>query len=211
MVRPAKYDSWRTDAAKDWREDMEKAGRTVLIPDQLDQIRGMARSLAAHPLVKAGVLNGGIELSMFWKDEETGVWLKSRPDSVPNASGDFADLKATDSVLDFALRQKVGNFGYYAQGALVCEGAYRLVKYPTTTFSLVFVEYDPPYCARVVTLPEADLLRGEKQNHIALRLFKRCLDANEWPGPGNADAEVIGLGDEAAKRLDARLERMEGA
>ncbi len=47
-VRPDKWDSWRTDKAKEWKAEQESEGRTVLIPSQLEQIRGMARSLAAE-------------------------------------------------------------------------------------------------------------------------------------------------------------------
>src|ERR1700680_312207 len=46
--RPPKFKDWRTDAAKDWRTEQEAEGRTVLVPAQLDQIRGMARSLAGR-------------------------------------------------------------------------------------------------------------------------------------------------------------------
>jgi hypothetical protein len=208
-VRPAKWDSWRTKDAQTWKAEQERAGYTVLVPDQLEQIKGMARALGAHPLVQAGILNGLIEHSMFWQDAETGLWLKARPDAVPNDSGDYADLKSTMSVTDYALRKSIGDFGYYAQGALVTEGAFRVLGQKNTTFSLVCVERDPPYCVRVVTIPEGDLIRGERQNRLALRLFAKCLKDDVWPGPGTTDAEMIGLSDRNAEWLDKKLEAME--
>jgi hypothetical protein len=48
---------------KKWIADQAKAGRTVLTPAQIENIRGMARALAAHPLIDAGILNGEIEQS----------------------------------------------------------------------------------------------------------------------------------------------------
>lgn len=208
-VRPDTWKDWRTNASQDWRALQESEGRTVLTPDQLEQIRGMARSLATHPIIKAGILNGHMEASMFWKDEETGLWLKSRPDSIPTDGSDFADIKCTHSVLDYDLRQSVSNLGYAQQGALICEVAYRLLKVPTTSFTLVWVEQDPPHCVRITTMPEADLQRGERQNRIALRTIAKCLKDGVWPGPGNADAEMLGLSQGAAEWTDKRIEAME--
>src|SRR5882672_1168301 len=84
---------------KEWRLKMHKAGLSILTPSDVASIRGMATTLSTHPLVKLGVLNGMIEYSMFWKDKETGLWLKSRPDAIPDTSTDFVDLKTTLSVL----------------------------------------------------------------------------------------------------------------
>lgn len=209
ICRPDKWDSWRKDEAKEWKADQEEEGRTVLIPAQLEQIRGMARQLAAHPLVKAGILNGEIERSLVWKDKDTGVWLKARPDAIPNDSGDFADLKTCVSVKTEALERTVASFGYHQQGALINAGAHAVLGAKSSSFSLVFVEKDPPHCVRVVTLKDDDLARGERQNQIALKIFARCLKNNEWPGPGSADAEYLGIPSWEQKKIDDALELME--
>lgn len=211
IARPPKWDSWRTDAAKAWRAEQEAEGRTVLLPNTLEQIRGMARSLSAHPLIQAGILNGGIEQSMVWRDKDTGIWKRSRPDAVPNDSGDFADLKSTMSVSDDAIMKTIADYGLHMQGALVCEGAHDLLGCKDTTFSLVFVEKEPPYCCRVVTLRDEDLARGERQNAVAMRTFAKCLETGEWPGPGRADAEYVSLPSWAQTRIDRQLEEAEAA
>jgi hypothetical protein len=53
---------------------------TVLLPGQIEIIRGMHASLQAHPLITGGILDGAIEHSLIWQDEETGIWLKARGD-----------------------------------------------------------------------------------------------------------------------------------
>lgn len=209
IARPAKWDSWRTNDAKAWREEQEDEGRTVLLPSQLDQIRGMARALAAHPLVRAGILNGRIEQSLIWKDKDTGVWLKARPDAIPNDSGDYADLKTTVSVRTEALERTLADFNYGQQGALIAEGHRIVFGTPVSSFSLVFVEKDPPWCVRVITLKDDDLARGHRQNMAALKLFATCLRQKQWPGPGRADAEYLGIPEWEQKRIDFALEQME--
>lgn len=209
VVRPDKFDSWRTNASKDWKAEQEAEGRTVLLPSQIETIRGMARSLAAHPLVANGILNGEIERSIVWQDEETGVWLKARPDAIPTDAGDFSDLKTTPSVQTRAIERTIIDLGYAQQAALIREGFERVTGIPMASFSLVMVEKAPPFCVRVVTLRGEDIALGHRQNHAALRRFARCLKRNEWPGPGGADAEFIALPPWETTRIENDITLME--
>ena len=97
--------------------------------------------------------------------------------------------------------------GYHQQGALVCEGAKRLLGIDRPTFTLVFIEKKKPWCVRVVTLKDNELARGEKQNRYALDVIARCLKSGRWPGPGGEreDAEHIELPEFAQKRIDDKL------
>jgi hypothetical protein len=211
IVRPDKWDSWRTDAAKAWKQDQEAAGRTVLLPGQLDVIRGMARSLAAHPLIDAGILNGAIEQTIVWKCKDTGVWLKARPDAIPNDAGDFADLKTTTSVQTADLARTIAEYGYQMQAAMISAGWHAITGNDVESFSFVFVEKAPPYCVRIVTLRDDDLARGERQNFVATKMFAECMKTGIWPGPGAADAEYVSLPEWAQKRIDHQLEQAEAA
>jgi len=193
-----------------WLEWQATAGRAVLLPSDIKTIRGMARSLAAHPLVKAGILNGDVEQSLICKDSETGVWKKSRPDCIPNDSGDFADLKTTTDVDYEHLSRTIADYAYHQQAALVAECYKQITGRPMTSFSLVFVEKSPPYCVRVVTLKDCDLERGALQNRAALRIFADCLASGEWPGPSHSDAEFIELPKWEQDRIDAKLAFLAG-
>lgn len=194
---------------KAWLAEQRIAGRAVLTDDQVKTIKGMARSLASHPMVKQGVLNGAVEQSMVWRCKDTGLWKKSRPDCIPSSSGDFVDLKTTASVQDDDLKRTIYEYGYHQQGAMVCEGWTALTGQKDTSFTLVFVEKAPPYCVRVISLTDEDLARGERQNFRAMQTFVRCLDTGEWPGPGKSDAEYLYLPDWAVKRIDYQIEQLE--
>lgn len=211
IVRPEQFDSWRSNASKLWRAEQEEAGRTVLLPEQLETIRGLARSLAAHPLVDAGILNGAIEQTIVWRCKETGIWLKARPDAIPNDAGDFADLKTTTSVQTADLARAIAEHGYHQQAAMIAAGWHALTGRDVASFSFVFVERTPPYCTRIVTLRDDDLARGERQNFVAVRAFAKCMESGEWPGPGGADAEYISLPEWSQKRIDHQLEQAEAA
>lgn len=210
-VRPATIngEAWHASKliCKGWLKKAESDGLTVLTPTQLDHIKGMAKSLAEEPLVKAGILNGAIEQSYFWKDTETGLWIKVRPDANPNDSLDFADLKTTTSVLWPDLRRTIYDQGYFQQGALVADACQHILKRPMNSFSLVFIEKKPPYCCRIVTLKENEIKRGQQCNRIALRTFADCFKAKHWPGPGGDqdDAAYIEMNEWDQKRLDERI------
>lgn len=194
-------------ACKAWLAEQAAKGRTVLKPEQVKTIRGMARALAAHPLVQAGALNGRVEMTMVWRCKDTGIWVKARPDVIPNDSGDFVDLKTTVSVQFDDIQRTIADYGYQMQAALVHEGWLTLTGMKPESFTLAFVEKAPPYCVRFATLWHEDLVRGDQQNLMSRATFKRCLDANEWPGPGGDDAEHIALPEWMQKRIDTRLER----
>jgi len=192
-IRPAHYTDYRTKEAREWRDQKIAEGVTPLTDSDVVIIKGMAGSLGRHPLVSQGLLAGDVERSLFWQDKATGIWLKSRPDAIPTDSGDAADLKTTPSVAWTDLVRSITDFAYHAQAALVREAFKACLGLELTSFSLVFVEKKPPYCARVVMLKDSDLDLGAKQNRKALDLIARCIDANHWPGPGEDHVTHIEL------------------
>ncbi len=208
VVRPEQWSDWRSKDAKAWRESVQASGLTVITQEDLELVTGMARSLAAHPMVKAGILDGDVERSLIFKDPETGVWLKSRPDVIPNHSGDLADLKTCQSVATDALQKSLGGFGYQMQAALAGAALKAAAGIDMETFSFVWVEKAPPHCVRVTTLTAEDLLRGRLQNEAATRIFAECCRTGNWPGPGGdaQDAEFLSISPWSAKSIDERLE-----
>lgn len=206
VMRPDEFPDYRTKDARAWRDAQILAGKTIITDDDLKKVEGMARSLGAHPLVKAGILNGAVERSLIWKDQETGIWLKARPDVIPTASGDFSDLKTTPSVAYDALERSLAAYAYHVQGALVAMASEAVLGVKMQSFTLVWVEKEPPFCVRVTTLDDADLQRGALQVRAALRTFARCLQTGEWPGPGGDRAEYLKLPTWAANRVDTELQ-----
>lgn len=207
VVRPSEWKDWRTAAAREWREEQIKTGRTIITDGELEKITGMARALGAHPLVKSGILDGAVERSLIWQDP-SGAWLKSRPDNIPTGSGLFADLKTTESVSDESLERSLASFGYHMQAALVGMASEAVLDREMEAFAFVWVEKSPPHCVRVTVLTGEDLERGRMQLRRAIDTFAACVKSGEWPGPGNGrqDAEYLQLPAWAAKRIDQQLE-----
>lgn len=215
VTRPDKLegDPWHSNKkiCKRWLAERELEGLTVLKPEQMDQIRGMAKSLANEPIVQGGILNGYIEISLFWQDEETGIWLKARPDVIPNSSGDVADMKCVSDVSDDGISRALGERGYHQQGALVAESFEKVLGMSMEHFSLVYVEGKRPHSVRIDEVHPDEIAAGYAENHAALRLFKRALDTGYWPGPKNeyGDGGTIRRLPFSRQRAERRLKIIE--
>ena len=190
---------------KAWLKEQAAQGRTVLTPKQIEQIRGMARSLAQSPLVRAGILNGKIEQSLIYQDKKTGGWIKARPDAIPNDSGDFADLKTTVQV-GFDLDRDISKFRYDMQAALTKWAAKAVLGLEMESFSFVFVEKEPPHCVDVLTLQPADIIEAEKDLRSALDTFAWCIKTGNWFGPSGtqSDARFVHISEWAHKSAEFR-------
>lgn len=211
-VRPKQWDSWRTTDSRQWRQDMQEKNLGVLDPKQFAAVIGMAKVLAKHPMVNPhgdmqGVLNGLIERSIFWKDARTGIWLKVRPDALPNDSADVVDLKTISDVQYRTCMTAIAEHGYHQQAALVDDAFRQVLKIKMNTFTLFFIESKPPFSTRVVTLKEADINLGRRMNTAALDLFVKCYSEKDWPGPAGhqQDAAYMDLPDWYRERADDRL------
>jgi len=190
-------------ACRAWMQKQRDAGRTVLKPEQIEAMRGMAKALSAHPLVRAGILNGDIEQSLIWQDKATGVWLKARPDAVPNDSGDFADLK-TSSYFGDELDREVSKHRYDIQAALTKWAAREVLGIAMASFSFVFVGSEPPHCVDVLTLDATDIEAAEQDLRCAVDTFAWCLKHNNWFGPSGTqmDARYVRISEWARERAE---------
>ena len=200
------FDSFRTKESKEWKAEQELNGITVLKAEQLEYIRGMAESLAKE--APPGILNGHIELSMFWQDEETGVWLKSRPDAVPNSSGDVADLKCVGQIFDDDISRGLSERGYHQQAALVSTALDKVLGVQMENFFLVYVEQKRPHSVRIQTIDPDDIAAGIEENRASLRLFAKALKTGEWPGPKSpsGDGAFVRRGSWAREWAKRRLD-----
>jgi len=200
--------TYQANVCKAWRSKQEEAGRTVVTSDELKAIVAMSKSLSLEPLVNDGLLRGNVECSGFVKDQ-TGLWLKIRPDVIPATSADFVDLKTASDVTTPALQSSIRSYGYHQQGALIWEVCEQLGQ-PFTMFILAFIETAAPYCARMVPLTDDDLGRGREQNREMLKQIAGCITTKHWPGPGEGDLRAMALSTDERKRIDERLTYLKG-
>ncbi|MFG1211965.1 PD-(D/E)XK nuclease-like domain-containing protein [Xanthobacter flavus] len=202
-IRPDDFPDFRTKAAQAWREDQRAAGRVVLLPEQVEHIKGIAAALARHPLVRQGLLQGEVERSLIWPDP-AGVWLKSRPDVVPVSDGVAVDLKTAADASPRAMERAILDKGYAMQGALTGMALKAVCNIEMTAFVLVAVEKAPPYAVSIIEVDASWLGYARRQVRRAIETFARCLESGEWPAfEGEAKAFIP---EWLRKRLDAETD-----
>jgi len=187
VVRPESYEDdagkWKpwsgnANVCKQWLADRKAEGKTVILKSQVEAIQGIANQLVRNP-VAADLLRGRIERSIITKDAKTGIWLKSRPDSIPRDTI-IADLKTCADASQRGTSRSILDQGYLMQMALAITSL-EAVGQPISEAVLVFVETKPPYAFNIKPLDNGDVYIAMRLNRRAINTFAECLKANDWP------------------------------
>lgn len=207
VVRPEQWNDWRTNAAREWREQMLALGKTILTPEDLEKIRGIAQSMQREPIIQQGLFSGYAEASMFWKDAETGLWLKARPDSWQAEMNFIADLKTISEASRESCERSIGEYGYAQQLGLVGEGVKALtgIDVPNDGYILVFVETTRPYAVNLKPVDAGAIWKGRALNRKAIRIAAECFKTGDWPSYPDSGSTAF-LPAWLDKRLDQQIE-----
>jgi hypothetical protein len=142
-------------------------------------VREMCRNLERSSHASA-LLTGEAERSIFYRDPETRLVLKARPDVIRKRS--ITDLKTTGprtygrrSFRRTAWERAYPlQFGHYALAA-------RAVGYPITSAHVVCVCSEPPHGILIFEISEPELERCIDAVHDVYRRFAECVATGHWP------------------------------
>lgn len=194
-------------------EHARKSGKTLIKHDDMELVKRIADRIDSMPAARHALLNGVPEMTLAWQDEETGVWLRARPDFLPNTVITGAsvrvvsDLKFMSSTFcsPSGFSRAVCNFGYHQSAAFYDDGIKAIYGEPPTNWLFIVVEKDEPHSVSLYELPKVDLERGRYQNKKAIRKFAECLakgtEPEHWPAY-TSEPELIGLPGWARRAID---------
>lgn len=167
-----------------WQEfDAFNAGREIITRDDYDTFMRCAEAVRSHPAVSFLFGTGVAEQSVFARDPETGVLVKSRPDYLAkvDAASVYLDIKSTDDARPDMFGKSCHNYGYNRQVALgqdVLEWAG--LPRPDATFLIAF-ERTRPFGV-IVYEPDAEFMdKGRSRYRRPLDIYASCLAADNWP------------------------------
>lgn len=167
----AERDRWR--AAND--------GKIRLSATDAEAISGMIASMRAHPLASRMIRDGVSELTLRWRDEETGLECRARDDYFVPSLRMAVDLKSTADASADEFRRSVAKFGYHRQDAFY-RAAHAAVGAPLDHFVFVAVEKTAPHAIAIYSLDGEATLRGHESIARDMATLARCFGANEYPG-----------------------------
>jgi len=203
-VRLIDADSFRTKAAREARDEARAAGQTPLLVGDVAGIASLRGALLAHPLACKAFVDGTAERTYVCRDSKTGIWLKARPDCVPNHGRWLVDLKTTGSANPRAFQRRVYDHGLHIQAAWYLHVVEQVTGARPAEFWFVVVERAPPHLLTICTLDERALSWGRIQARRAIDLFAECIAADCWPTYADRAVE-IGLPSWAQFQLEERL------
>jgi hypothetical protein len=162
--------------------EMEAAGRFVVTEKEYTQIRRQADAILNDNDCRQ-ILTGGLaEVSLFWRDAETGVNLRARADYIRPKDGVIVDLKYFNTVADLdAIRKQVARMAYHRQSRLYLDAMEAVYGVKSTAFVHIFVSDDEPFTARPIVLGDASLDKAKSEITELLKRFGSCLNTDQWP------------------------------
>lgn len=206
-------DDWRTNAAKDARERALKAGKTPLLTKELEPIQAMRDALMADPVASLGLQDGQAEQSYYAKHEETGIWMKARPDYDSEKANAIIDYKTAADVNPKELSRAVANQSYFIRAAFQ-KAVIDAVTGRDNQYWFVAQEKEPPYLVTTFCLEDAAMGWGQILAAHALRQFAKYVKIGSWPSYSQAGKKpgepmVIGLPKYVEYDLNERHEKGE--
>ncbi|MDJ0321684.1 PD-(D/E)XK nuclease-like domain-containing protein [Pseudarthrobacter sp. PS3-L1] len=176
------FDSWRTKAAKEAAAEARSSGLIPVLPALWDEIRAMRDAVWANADAALLLSGGKAEQSIFWK-HESGSTLKCRPDYyVPNSPiGPICvDLKSSVSADPWEFDKSASDFGYFGQQAWYEDGI-EAAAGSRPTFVFIVVEKGGVPAVSLPELDPEDVELARERNQLAIKLWNKCRENNEWP------------------------------
>jgi exodeoxyribonuclease VIII len=153
-------------------------GKTILKSSEMEPITDCVTALRHQRTVIDG---GVIEMTAVWKDGETGILCKCRPDVAHPSL--LLDLKTTTSINASDFARSCATLGYDLQAHMYCEGIYHATGERPSDFYFLAVESSPPYLSAIMRTSIEMMASGEVKFRKYLRQLAECIEKNHWPGP----------------------------
>jgi hypothetical protein len=180
------FDDRRTKAYKLAEAEAVDAGCLPMLAKDYDEARAIADALLAHPTTGGLLTEGDAEVSMFWRDEEFGIWLRARGDYLTYFGGlpTIVDVKKTADGSPEEFARSAYKYGYYRQDPWYREGWASLLGCDPGEIDFVFacVEPEPPYLVATYRIAGEHAELGREQNRIARERYRDCVKSGRWPG-----------------------------
>lgn len=148
--------------------------------DDFNTAVAMATEVRANSFVLDLLRGASTELTVTWKDADTGIDCKARVDAY-NDKGIVIDLKTTIDASPKGFARKLSAYGYDGQAAYYLKGLQENGA-PAKHFVFIAVEKSPPYLVGLYRLSDEVIKLSTAKNQTLLRRYAECVRTDNWPG-----------------------------
>lgn len=167
----------------------DNAGRIAIQPDQYEVAMRQADAVRALPEVCEALAHGAAEVSAFWRDPETQVLCRCRPDWAHDCGSEgviLLDLKTCSDASAAGFARQAARKSYHRQDAHYSDGYAQASGRPVLAFIFAAVEDEWPYAANALMLDDASKEQGRRECRRLLATYAQCQQSGVWPGYGSA-------------------------
>lgn len=168
--------------------EIKNSNKRIISDENLNSLFQMREALWNHSEAIELIQDGKYEQSFFWKDEDSGLTLKSRPDIMHHNM--IVDIKTCSDASSHAFQNSMVFGGYHIQGAMIQEGWKNLTGNTISTVINIAIEKTYPYCIGIYIIDEYALDVGRKEFKKLCSDLKSSMINNKW---GNYSPQVISL------------------
>lgn len=174
-------------ATKAWKEADQsacEAGLTLIKPEQYDRVMRQRDAVWAIPDVAEALSNGKPEVSAIWRDPETQITCRCRPDWVHDAGSGviLIDVKTYSDASPKEFEKQAARMAYHRQDAWYTDGYAIASGKPVLGFIFVAVEMAWPHAASASMFDDEARSAGRRQCRQAVNLYAECVNNAKWPG-----------------------------
>lgn len=174
----------RTKAGKEKSAKLKaslKPDQYLVDMSELRKIEQMRASIAKHPIARIILDQGVKERSGFFRDPETGLACRFRPDQWFEDRGWLIDFKTTKDISKVKFSRSIDDYDYDLQSAMYCEGGRLITGKSVVRRVWVVVENVPPFEVAVYVGDERAEECGWELYREAIHTLDKCMKSGEWP------------------------------
>jgi exodeoxyribonuclease VIII len=195
VLEPKRFDdevevidgSRNSNAVKDQIAAAHAKGKVVCKSEELERFRNIARSVRNHPDSGPLMSTGQGEVSIYWKDPETGVLCKARPDWL-RPDWVIVDLKSCGSMIadERKLRWHLNDQRYHWQSGWYLDGVKVLSGRSQRDFAHCFIDERDCWIDRhpieTRVLGDASLEKARSEYRPLVSEYAKRLASDDWRG-----------------------------
>ena len=186
------FPDFRTNRAKDARDESKAAGRLPVLRHHMDDFAGAADILREKISLLGYTFDGESEVAIEWNEDGARgpVRCRGRMDHLRRAMRQVIDVKKIVSAHPTTISRHIYDYGYDVQWAAYTSGVSKLLGCTADDISyiLLFMEIEPPYVVTPVDMRLCHAYReiGRMRWDRAVMLWEQCLHTNRWPEYANS-------------------------
>lgn len=182
----------KSRAEKAWKDFEARHPHAICLkPAEADKARAMASAVRAYPGYADYVNGGDFEKTYVWRDPETGLLCKCRPDYISDDRRTIVDFKTARQAARLPFQKAAWNLKYFVSAAFTFEGVHASTGIMPHRYLFFVVQSSSPHLVAGYEATAEELALGREFLRRSLPRFKGCRETGVWPG---LPEEIMPLG-----------------